>query len=286
MTDIYDESRCRAACEHIAREIVRPLVQRHYRAAGLGIAHKADRSIVTDADAAIEVKIREFLAGAFPSYGVLGEELGAVGSDNALVWTIDPIDGTEAFVAGVPLFGTLLAVVRQRDGERLPLLGAIYLPVQDRLAIGNRIETTIDGVRVRMGDAASPDQRRLILGDVSTIARKTPEAWNGVAEAARRFRSAQTWGDCLGYVNMLEGRAHARAEAGLGVDDVAPIEPVVLGAGGAVSTWDGRTLSEALSALDDIADTSASFTVAAAATGELHRTLVETLTPARDYEQG
>jgi inositol-phosphate phosphatase/L-galactose 1-phosphate phosphatase/histidinol-phosphatase len=276
LTGRYDESRCRSACEHIARGIVRPLVQRYYRAEGLAVDRKADHSVMTEADAAIEREIRAFLAQAFPSYGLIGEELGSVGSRNEYVWTIDPIDGTEAFIAGVPLFGTLLAVVQQTAaGARVPVLGAIYLPVQDRLVIGNCSEATIDDIPVRLCDEALAGQRRLILGDISTIARTTPHAaQSALLRIAQRFRSTQTWGDCLGYLNMLEGNAQARIEAGLGVDDIAPLEPIILGAGGAVSTWNGIFLADALSMLDDLADTSASFTCVAASTRELHRELV------------
>src|SRR5688572_12458146 len=134
----YDEEACRAAAEHIARQIVRPLIQKHWKTDSLKVATKSNASVVTDADHAIEEEIRAYLARSFPGYGVIGEELGAQDADRDLVWTIDPIDGTEAFVAGVPLFGTLLAVIRQRGSERTPVFGALYLPVQDQLVLGNR----------------------------------------------------------------------------------------------------------------------------------------------------
>jgi myo-inositol-1(or 4)-monophosphatase len=278
---LYDEERCRRACDHIARAIVRPLALRYYADRALETRAKHDGSIVTDADSAIEREVRGFLHETFPRFGQVGEELPPVGTRNEYVWTIDPLDGTEAFAAGLPLFGTLLAVVKQqRDGKRVPILGAMYLPCQDTLVIGTRSETTLNGTIVRMRAPPPRAAQRLVLGDVAAIAKNTtPDAQETMLRIARQFRSAQTWGDCLGYVHMLEGRAHARIEAGLGIDDIAPLEPIVLGAGGVVSLLDGTSLSEALSALPDLGDSGATFAVACAANGELHRELTACFGP-------
>jgi fructose-1,6-bisphosphatase/inositol monophosphatase family enzyme len=269
--EIYDEALCKSAFEHIARKLTRPLIMRYFENRGYAVGDKSDRSLVTDADIEIEREIRAFLSDAFPEFGVIGEELGAAGSDREYVWTIDPIDGTEAFVAGLPLFGTLLSIVRQTEsGKRVPLLGAIYLPVQDRLIVGDRRQTLIDGRSIRMRAAARPEEARLILGDLSHIARTSPlHAETALLRIARCYRSAHTWGDCLGYLHMLEGKAHARVEANLGVDDIAPLEPIFLGAAGVASTWNGTPFSGALSALRALDEP--------AATAELHANLLESL---------
>lgn len=274
----YDEAACRAAAEHIARRIVRPLVQQHWQAESLAVSIKSNATVVTEADRAIEEQIRAYLERAFPGYGLLGEELGAVGADREYVWTIDPIDGTEAFVAGLSLFGTLLAVIEQTPTARVPVFGALYLPVQDRLVIGNRSVTTLDGIPVRMSAPAAAGQQRMIFGDMAVIARKMPERQrDNLWRLARDYRSAQSWGDCFGYVSMLTGRAHARVEAGLGVDDIAPLEPIVLGAGGAVTALDGTPLSKALSALPRLDDPASSFGIVCAVTVELHGEVMRAL---------
>src|SRR5262245_922344 len=89
----------------------------HFRR-DLQISAKPDRSLVTQADTAIEARLRERIGEAFPAHGIVGEEFGSdAGAEGADVrWYIDPIDGTHNFVRGVPLFGTLLAV--ERDGIR------------------------------------------------------------------------------------------------------------------------------------------------------------------------
>ena len=275
----YNEARCKAAIEHMARAIVRPRILRYYGSDTLSISAKTDRSVVTQADIDIERGIRAFLSDEFACFGVIGEELGASHTDREHVWTIDPIDGTEAFVAGLPLFGTLLAIIHQTEaGARIPLLGAIYLPVQDRLIVGNGRQTTLDERATKMSAPAEPEHAQLILGDISKIAQTMPiQAQTALLTIARRFRSAHTWGDCLGYVNMLAGKAHARVEANLGIDDIAPLEPIFLGAGGMASTWDGKSFSKALSELRDLEDASVSFTSVCAVAPALHEELIESL---------
>ena len=98
-----------AACDE-ADEIAR----QHFRR-DLQITTKPDRTFVTQADTAIEARIRDRLAEAFPGHGLVGEEYGTEAGDAAVRWYIDPIDGTHNYIRGVPLFGTLLAV--ERDGE-------------------------------------------------------------------------------------------------------------------------------------------------------------------------
>lgn len=267
----YDESRCKAAAEHIARRIVHPLIRKYWKSDSLRISVKENETVVTEADRAIEIAIRAYLEQEFPGYGLIGEELGAQGSDRPYVWTIDPIDGTEAFVSGVPLFGTLLAVIEQSDSARRPVFGALYLPVQDQLVLGNRTETTIDGRPVRMRKTTVAREKRLLVGDLAVIATRIPAPQREkVWRLASLYRCAQTWGDCFGYVSMLKGTADVRIEAGLGVDDIAPIEPILLGAGGVATSWDGRSLSEVITGLAELGDASASFDVVSAASSELH----------------
>jgi myo-inositol-1(or 4)-monophosphatase len=248
---VYDETSCVAACEHIARHIVRPLVLRHLTTAG-AIGTKSDGSLVTPADREIEAAIRAYLTERFPAFGLFGEEFGLERGYADYVWTIDPIDGTEAFVAGIATFGSLFAVVRQREGARVPLLGALYLPLQDRLLIGNAARTTLDREDLRVPQSA---ENVLLLGNVAKCARHMSlSQWEALRQHSLQYRSVQTWGDCLGYVNLITGKACARLEFGLGVDDVAPIEPILLGCGASVTCVDGTSISRALSSLHTLAD--------------------------------
>lgn len=267
----YDELHCRAAAEHIARQIVRPLIQTYWKSDSLRVSMKDNETVETEADRAIEIAIRAYLEQEFPEYGLIGEELGAQGSCRPYVWTIDPIDGTEAFVAGVPLFGTLLAVIEQIGNARRPVFGALYLPIQDQLVLGNRVQTTLDGRPVRMKHAMLTREKRLLVGDLAVIANRIPAPRRErVWQLASSYRSAQTWGDCFGYVSLLNGTADVRIEAGLGVDDIAPLEPILLGAGGMVTSWDGTSLSDLLTGIAALGDSSLSFDIVSAASRQLH----------------
>ena len=276
----YDENRCTKACEHIAWNIVRPLVHRYFQHDRLAVELKHDKSVVTEADREIERAIRVYLEHEFRGFGVIGEEYTATDPQSELVWSIDPIDGTEALIAGLPLFGTLIALIRQENnGRRTPVLGALYLPIQDQLVIGTGAETRLNGRRITVAQNGAVDRTQLLVGDLSAIARTMqPEQQERLLRLAAQYRSTQTWGDCLGYVSLLTGGAHARIDADLGIDDIAPLEPIILGAGGCVSTWDGESLSSALSSLKDLSDTAASFNCVAAATRAAHSETLRALT--------
>ena len=103
-------------------DAARPVAMRHFRTE-LDIIAKADASPVTLADRAIETLLRERIAARFPEHGIVGEEMGVTPGQGP-VWVIDPIDGTKSFVTGLPLFGTLIALL---DGGR-PVVGVIDMP--------------------------------------------------------------------------------------------------------------------------------------------------------------
>lgn len=273
----FDEARCLGACEHVARRIVRPLVLK-FRREPLAADTKPDKSLVTEADRQIERQVRAYLKSEFPGYGLAGEEFGAEDSDAEYVWTIDPIDGTEAFVAGIPLFGSLLALIRQKDGRRLPILGSMYLPLDDILLLGNRKITTVNGRPERMPNAAAAADRCVLLGDLAQIVRRVPPGRRErIFALAGRHRAAQTWEGCRGLLAMLDGYAQAQLAAGQGIEDIAPLEPLVFGAGGCVTDLDGRSLADVLSDLRDLGDDSADFSSLVAVDRQVHGDVLRSL---------
>ncbi|MDX2038585.1 MAG: inositol monophosphatase family protein [Isosphaeraceae bacterium] len=276
---VYDEAKCILACEHIARGIVRPILAKYSDPRSRAAALKPDGSIVTEADPEIESAIRAYLGSTFPTHGIIGEEGDATNPEARFVWLLDPIDGTESFHARLPFFGSLIGLVEQHAGRRTPLLGAVYVPEHDVLAIGNGTITTIDGVKVRMD--SSPDlvleRLRMIVGDIASLGEQPVERITRLAKLAAEFRSAKTWGDCLGVIDMLQGRVHARIEAGLGIEDVVPFGPIFEGAGGCVTDWSGRSISEVISELPSLDDKRHAFEFVASANSDLHRRLLGSL---------
>jgi fructose-1,6-bisphosphatase/inositol monophosphatase family enzyme len=99
---------------------------------GIVVTEKADRSPVTAADRGIEALLRAMIAERFPDHGIYGEEQGGEKLDRALVWVLDPIDGTKAFVTGMPLFGTLIGLTERGQ----PVLGVIEAPATEERWVG------------------------------------------------------------------------------------------------------------------------------------------------------
>jgi histidinol-phosphatase len=205
-----------------------------FRAPGV-IEAKADGSPVTYWDRAAERAAREWIEARFPDDGILGEELGAVRPDARRRWIIDPIDGTKSFVRGVPLWGSLVAVV---EGERV-LAGAAAFP-----AVG-------EAVAAAPGEGCWWNAARCRVSDVDDLARATvlatdarsadqPERAAGWARVAARAAVARTWGDAYGYLLVATGRAEAMTDFTLSVWDAAPLVAIVAEAGGAFSDWNGR----------------------------------------------
>lgn len=192
---------------------------------------KADLSPVTQADRAAERAVRALLARERPSDGVIGEEYGADRPDAARIWVVDPIDGTRAFVAGRPIFGTLIALVE--DG--VPILGVIDQPITGERWIGAMGRPTLfNGAPVRTRPQARLDQ--------AIFATTAP--WLCSAFDAVRAATGDTvlGGDCYNYGLVAAGHVDLVVEDGLKLHDFAALVPVVEGAGGRMTDWRGAPL--------------------------------------------
>ncbi len=207
----------------------------------LAIETKPDRTFVTQADTTIEGRIRERLAEAFPSHGVVGEEYGTADGDAAVRWYIDPIDGTHNYIRGIPLFGTLLAV--ERDGElqaaviSAPALGGRWWGhrgggawAQDRADDApRRIAVsgigTLGDAQVLYGSRGEIDASRLApgLGDL------LDEVWR-----------ERGFGDFWGYALLAEGAAEAMVEVGPKTWDLAAPALIIEEAGGRLTDLAGQ----------------------------------------------
>lgn len=215
-----------------AGEAIRPFYRSRF-----DIETKADKSPVTEADRAAEAAIRAILAAERPADGVIGEEYGADRPDAERVWVIDPIDGTRAFMAGRPLFGTLIALLQ----ESRPILGLIDQPIaRDRWIGGRGHPTTLNG--------ASATVRA--CGDLARahIATTGPTYFVGADGVAFERLREQCWGtlwggDCHNYALLASGHLDLVVEAGLKLYDFAALVPVVENAGGRMTDWEGRPLT-------------------------------------------
>lgn len=237
-------------------EFIRP----YFARTDLAVELKADRTIVTAADRGAEALMREMITRRFPDHGILGEEFGPERLDAEWVWVLDPVDGTISFAAGVPLFGTLIAL--QHRGE--PVLGIIHQPILHELVVGDGTETTCNGRRVHCSATTRIEDAVVMTTGLNHIkAHRDLPAFLALADRARLFRM---WGDCYGYLMVATGRADVMADPIMNPWDVAALIPVVRGAGGLITDWYGHAAAGASS-------------IVCAATPELHAAVVSALNP-------
>ncbi|MGZ9115156.1 MAG: histidinol-phosphatase, partial [Brevundimonas sp.] len=193
---------------------------------------------VTQADQEAEAAIRTLIAARYPDHGVIGEEYGEDRPDAEHVWILDPIDGTRAFIAGLPLWTNLIAL---KAGGR-PTVGVIGQPYLDEIFLGGP-----SGARLLRGGSESAMAVRPCprLND-AVIATTDPDlftgaelgAWTQVRAAARLARLGC---DAYAYAMLATGRIDLVAESCLKVWDWSALVPVIEAAGGAVSNWRGET---------------------------------------------
>jgi myo-inositol-1(or 4)-monophosphatase len=221
------------AAADVAAAAIRPFYRQN-----LSAELKSDASPVTVADRTAELAMRAVLSQRFPGHGILGEEFGLDRPAARLRWVLDPIDGTRAFITGRPTFGILVALL---DGGT-PILGVIDQPITGERWIGVAGQPTrFRGAHGQAGCRPCPglDQAELscTAPEIFTPAQTT--AWQRLAAATRRT----SWGgDCYAYGLLALGAIDVIAEPGLKIWDWAALVPVVEGAGGRMTDWQGRAL--------------------------------------------
>lgn len=211
----------------------------HFRA-DLTVEDKSapgDKSVfdpVTVADRAAERAMRALIAAHHPDHGIIGEEEGRHDGSSPLTWVLDPIDGTRAFVTGLPIWGTLIAL---NDGAR-PILGIIDQPFTRERFVGTPDGAWHNGKPIRT--RACPDlAQACVMLTVPAAGAKVKEqaVFDAIASQSRIVRFG---GDCYAYGLLAHGLVDVVLEAHLDIHDVQALIPVVEGAGGVITTWDGQ----------------------------------------------
>jgi len=214
---------------------------------------KPDRTFVTATDRAIEQRLREAIAARFPHHGIWGEEFGRHQAGAEWQWILDPIDGTAQFIAGIPVYATLIALAR----GGVPVAGVMDFPAIDERWIGcSGAATRRNGEICRTSGA-----RDLAAAMMST---SSPDFYSEAERPALdALRAATRWriygGAALSYGRLASGRTDLACDASFQVYDFACFRPIIEGAGGVVTDWEGRAL-----------DLDSGTRVLAAATPDLH----------------
>ena len=202
---------------------------------GIAVEYKSDGSPVTVADRSAETAAREWIRSRFPDDGILGEEFGLENEDAPRRWVLDPIDGTKSFIHGVPLWGTLVAVV---EGEHV-LAGAIYAPTtQELVAAAPGEGAWFNGSRTQVTTTASLAAATLLITDERFPDR--PVRQQRFRQLASTARITRTWGDCYGYLLLATGRADIMVDDLMNPWDAAAVQVVVEEAGGRFTDFRGR----------------------------------------------
>ena len=212
-------------------------VIRPYFRTDAGLETKDDASPVTRADREAEAAMRRLIERAFPDDAIIGEEYGTKPGRSGRAWVLDPIDGTRAFIAGRPIFGTLIALV----AEGWPVLGVIDQPVLGERWLG------VTGHDTLFNGAPARTRRCRELG-LALLATTSPALFDdgqlhGFEHLDAQVRSVVLGGDCYNYGCLASGHLDIVVEAGLKLHDFAALVPVVEGAGGRMCDWAGDPLT-------------------------------------------
>lgn len=191
---------------------------------------KGDGTPVTVADRTAETMIRTALAERFPDDAVVGEEHPDATGTSRRTWIIDPIDGTKAFIRGVPLYSTLLALWDTHG----PAIGVVVFPaLDDVIAAGRGLGCTWNG---RPARARAREDLDGALVTTSSYSNWPTAAFRAVVDGGALTR---TWGDAYGYALVATGRADAMVDPALEWWDVAPMAVIVPESGGRLTQLDG-----------------------------------------------
>ena len=205
---------------------------------------KTDNTPVTVADRAAEQLLRQRIEAAFPTHGIIGEELGEKRGSVPARWILDPIDGTMSFISGVPLYSVLIGF--EWEGEMLA--GVIHLPgLGETVYAGRGLGCRWNGRPARVSEVSDLAQARLVATSAKLIYQ------HGHGAAYERLRAAcyvdRGWSDAYAYALLATGRAEIVLDPIVSIWDTAALVPVVTEAGGTLTDWSGRPTHTAPEAL-------------------------------------
>jgi inositol-phosphate phosphatase/L-galactose 1-phosphate phosphatase/histidinol-phosphatase len=216
-------------------DAARPIAARYFRTP-VTVDDKSDLSPVTVADREAETAMRALLGKHVPSHGIFGEEHGVERADAEYVWVLDPIDGTKAFITGLPIFGTLIALLHRG----VPVLGIIDQPISKERWLGaaGRPSTLNDKpIKVRACDQLA----KAYMYSTAPLMFAGPTAKHH-EELASKVKLFRWGGDCYAYGLLAAGHVDLVVENSLKLYDFAALVPVIKGAGGLITDWKGREL--------------------------------------------
>lgn len=222
---------------------------------------KEDESPVTEIDQYVEREMRKIIHTYYPDHGILGEEYGAEDTASELTWVIDPIDGTRQFIAGVPIYGTLIALCHHGK----PVLGIIEHPaVQERWVGIQGYSSTLNGKKIHTRHCTELEMALMSSSNTEPI---LPEHREGYFKIIQQTKWRIYGAACYAYACLATGRIDLSIDSGgMREVDYCALVPIIEGAGGVITDWHGAPLT-----------INSGKTVVAAATPELHQKAINFL---------
>jgi histidinol phosphatase-like enzyme (inositol monophosphatase family) len=233
---------------HLAKSIARQagdLTLKYFQTDLFAVNRKQDGSPVTIADQEAESFLRQAILAEFPDDAIVGEEFGIQEGMSGFNWALDPIDGTKSFISGVPLYGTMVAVIDQRDERRhKAIIGAVHMPALNEGIFastgqgawhyrGNSVPT-----KARVRNTAELAQAVVLSSSVEGFRGRNDGT--SLEDLAQQVQFARTWGDVYGYLLVATGRADAMIDPEMNVWDAAAVLPIIEEAGGRFTDWNNN----------------------------------------------
>jgi histidinol phosphatase-like enzyme (inositol monophosphatase family) len=220
------------------------LTLKYFQHDNFAVERKSDQSPVTVADRSAEQLLRDRIKAAFPHDGILGEELGQAAGTSGFNWIVDPIDGTKAFISGVPLYGTMVGI--EHEGQCVA--GVVYIPGLDEgvyASVGQgtwHFKGDFHQVQVRVSKKPRLADGLFVTSQIDSFAQRG--AWPAYEALQKSAYITRTWGDCYGYLLVATGRAELMVDPIANLWDLAAIQPIIEEAGGKFTDWQGnRTIA-------------------------------------------
>ena len=216
-------------------------VIRKYFRTKMTVEDKADESPVTVADRQTETVMREMISAKYPEHDILGEEHGYVSTGSKWKWVLDPIDGTRSFVAGMPIFGTLISLLE----DEVPQFGIIDIPIMSERWVGIRNKESVfypdqHGGKpqpCKVSGQNKVEQSILYSADPAMFNPSQKPLFDRIAAQVKMVRYG---GDCYSYGLLASGHIDLVVEADLKIYDVMALVPVIENAGGVITNWQGN----------------------------------------------
>ena len=243
-----------------AADITLPMFKQPVDVINKGKKLQLDYDPVTEADKQAEQVIRKLINQAYPDHNILSEEQGSEqNSTSPYTWVIDPIDGTRAYICGIPTWGTLVAL----NNGGTPLVGMLDQPYLKERYMGTPDGATLNGRKITCRPCTDLSSATISTTDPSQFfaCDADLDAFNRVAPKARLVRNGY---DCYAYAMVAAGFIDVVIESGLEPYDIQAMIPIVQGAGGIITNWNGQSAAEGGQ-------------IVASATAELHDQVLELL---------